>query len=52
MLVFQKSQLQDVLLVVAKKLGINGIGIELKKEYIAIAINRIKEDLFTKIEVI
>ena len=39
-------------LVVAKKLGINGIGIELKKEYIAIAINRIKEDLFTKIEVI
>lgn len=39
-------------LAVAKKLGIDGIGIELKKEYIDIAVSRIKEDLFTKIEVI
>ena len=37
---------------VAKSLNLNGIGIELKKEYIDIAIHRIGEDLFTKIQIV
>ncbi|CAL7907003.1 DNA (cytosine-5-)-methyltransferase [Fusobacterium necrophorum subsp. funduliforme ATCC 51357] len=37
---------------VAKNLNLNGIGIELKKEYIDIAVHRIGEDLFTKIQIV
>lgn len=37
---------------VGKALGIEGVGIELKKEYIDIAIGRIGEGLFTKIKII
>ncbi|WP_462351185.1 DNA-methyltransferase [Fusobacterium varium] len=37
---------------VAKSLNMHGIGIELKKEYIDIAVGRIGEDLFTKIKII
>ncbi|CAL7891933.1 DNA-methyltransferase [Fusobacterium necrophorum] len=37
---------------VAKSLNLNGVGIELKKEYIDIAVSRIGEDLFTKIQIV
>jgi DNA modification methylase len=37
---------------VAKSLNMHGIGIELKREYIDIAVGRIGEDLFTKIKII
>jgi DNA methylase N-4/N-6 domain-containing protein len=36
---------------VAKSLNLNGVGVELKKEYIEIAVSRIGEGLFNKIEV-
>ena len=36
---------------VAKRLNLNGVGVELKKEYIEIAVSRIGEGLFNKIEV-
>ena len=36
---------------VAKSLNLNGVGVELKKEYIEIALSRIGEGLFNKIEV-
>lgn len=36
---------------VAKSLNMHGIGIELKREYIDIAVGRIGEDLFTKIKI-
>lgn len=36
---------------VAKSLNMQGVGIELKREYIDIAVGRIGEDLFTKIDV-
>jgi len=36
---------------VAKSLNLNGVGVELKKEYIEMAVSRIGEGLFNKIEV-
>ena len=36
---------------VAKSLNLNGVGVELKKEYIEIAVSRIGKGLFNKIEV-
>lgn len=36
---------------VAKSLNLNGVGVELKKEYIEIAVSRIGEGLFNKMEV-
>lgn len=37
---------------VAKDMGLNGIGIELKEEYIEMAVNRIGNSLFNKLEVL